>query len=90
MLVESVLRADIGMTAAQGGFPSGQLVHLFAEANGEAVFANTAIFSDAGTLAETSLRRRLHSHHLPSSEKPDQVAICAPRIQDQCKTLSHP
>lgn len=84
---KSVLLADLSPAAAQRGILPRQLIHLFVEVSPEAVFAGTAILSEAGTLGETSLRHRLRNHELACSEESDQVGIDAPKIQKQGKTL---
>lgn len=70
-LLELFLRADAGKTAAQRGSPSGQLVHLFVEVSGRAVFAGTATLSENDTPGETFFRRRLRIQGPPCLEKSD-------------------
>lgn len=87
---KSVLRGDDCKTAAQRGLPLAQLVHLFVQIGGEAVFVGVATLSSAGTPGETSLLARLYGQYLPCSKKTDNVVILAPETQEQCKTLPYP
>lgn len=86
-LLKSVVDADVSKTTAQLGLLPGQLVYLFAEVSGEAVFASTITFSDASTPDKNSLRRWLNNHDLLCIEKTKRVVIAPPEIQKRCKTL---
>lgn len=54
------------------------------------MLAGNATVSDAGTLGELPLRRKLHSHHLPCTEELDQVVIGALKTHHHCKSLTVP
>lgn len=88
--LKSILRANVGQTAAHPDLLPSKLVHLSVKVSGEAVFANTAILGNANTLVESSLRHRLQNHDLSCSVEADQVFISAKKIQEQCKTLLYP
>lgn len=82
--------ANLGQSAAQRGLLFRQLVHLFVEVSSENFFASAATLSNASTLGETFLCHRLHSHHLPRADEPNEVTIRAPKAQDKCKILPYP
>lgn len=85
--VISVLRANVGKSAAQRSLFLGQLVHFIVEVSGEAVFAGSATSSDASTPGRSSFRRRLQKHEPPSRKESGQIIIRALKTQQQCKTL---
>lgn len=87
VFLNSVLRLNFGKTAARRDLHPGELVCLFVQVSGEALFADTATLGNDGSPGETSLRRRLDNHDLLSAEKSNQVAFRAPVVQDQCRTL---
>lgn len=85
--LKSVLRAIVGMIAAQRGLYPGQLVHLFVESGKETFFVGVIAFSDTATPGQFSLCSRLLNQVLPGSEESDQDVIGAPKLQDHCKTF---
>lgn len=86
-LFESVLRADLGKTAAQCGVLLGQPVHVLEKVSGDPVMAGTATLSDGGISGLISIRRRLHKQNVPCSEKSSWVVIGGSEVREQCKTL---
>lgn len=73
---KSVLDAELGETPAQQSFTLGKPVYLFEIVSGDAMTANTATLSNAGTSDNSFLRRRLHSLNPPCNEKLKHVAVC--------------
>lgn len=86
---KSVLRANFCRASAQRGLCARQLFHSFVEVSGETVTEDIASFRDDGISGENFLRRKLNNNVLPCKEKFDPVAIGAPKVRKQFKTLSY-
>lgn len=83
----SALQAELPRNSAQRGVVSGELVHLFIQVSGTAVFADNAAVNDAGTPGENFSGLRVHNHHLPYTENSDNINVSAASTQDQWKTF---